>query len=190
MTEAREKIGTVPFVIGGLAYIPLLGVLFGAVAIVWGLFTSKAGGRKLALIGGGGILFSVVLYSALFYFGLMQRGGLYDGLRTKLAESNVTALVQSIEFFKVQHGAYPDNLETLRKSLPENSPVLIFDPTDVQMAETARLFHYELIDADHYYLLGVGPDGKPFTSDDVLPQMDIGPQSKSGFVKKASAGGG
>jgi hypothetical protein len=190
VSEQQERIGTFPYVIGGLSYIPLVGVLFGMVAVIWGLITNKTGGKKLALIGGGGILFTVALYSALFYFGFRQRGGLYDELRTKLAETTITTLVQSIEFYKVQHGAYPDSLDALRNSLPKNTPVFIVDPTDVQTGMGhPRRYYYELIDADHYYLLGVGRDGKPFTSDDILPQVTVGPESKSGFVKKTVASG-
>ena len=34
MDEQQEKLGTFPFVIGGMSFIPLIGVLFGLVAIV------------------------------------------------------------------------------------------------------------------------------------------------------------
>jgi hypothetical protein len=189
MSEQEEEVGAIAYVVAGLSYIPVIGILFGLVAVIWGLVTNKSGGRKLALIGGGGIVFTVVLYSALFHYGFSQRSGVFDNLRTKLAETTITSLVQSIEFYKVQHGAYPDSLETLRKSLPENSPVFIFDPTAVHTGGQPRLYYYELIDADHYYLLGVGPDGRPFTSDDILPQVVVGPESKSGFVRKAPASG-
>lgn len=43
MSEKKEKLGTFPFVIGGMSFIPLLGVVFGLVAIVWGLFSKKDG---------------------------------------------------------------------------------------------------------------------------------------------------
>ncbi len=40
--DEQEKPGPLPYVIAGISYIPLLGVLFGIVAIIWGLTTSKA----------------------------------------------------------------------------------------------------------------------------------------------------
>ena len=180
MNEQQEKLGAFPFVIGGMSFIPMIGVLFGLVAIVWGLTTKKAGGRKLAFIGGGGITLTVVLYSTLFYFGFVQRGGVYDDLRSKLSETTITSLVQAIEFYKTQHGKYPESLEVLKKSLPENSMVFVFDPANVK----PRYYYYKLIDSRHYYLLGVGPDGKPFTADDILPKIDVGAQSKVGLVIK------
>jgi hypothetical protein len=167
-----------------MSFIPLIGILFGLVAIVWGLVTKKAGGKKLALIGVCGILLTIALYSALFYFGFVQRGGVYDDLRAKLSETTITSLVQSIEFYKTQNGKYPESLEVLQKSLPKNSMVFVFDPTDVKMGGKPRYYYYQLIDSEHYYLLGVGPDGQPFTADDVLPKIEVGAKSKVGLVIK------
>ena len=184
MGETREKLGAFPFVISGLAFIPLVGVPFGIIAIVWGLATEKSGGKKLALVGGGGIVFTVALYCSLFYFGFVQRGGIYDAVRAQMAESTITSLVPAIEFYQAQNGEYPDSLETLRRSLPKNSVVFVFDPTDMKLRGRSRYYHYELIDSDHYYLLGVGPDGEPFTDDDILPKIEVGPQSTVGLVIK------
>ena len=49
---------------------------------------------------------------------------------------------------------------------------------------TPRMFYYERIDADHYYLLSVGADDKPFTADDVVPAIDIKPGSHVGLTIK------
>lgn len=65
-TDSSEKLGTFPYVIGGMSFIPLIGILFGFVAIVWGLVTKKQGGKRLAAIGAGGILeFAMKVYSAV-----------------------------------------------------------------------------------------------------------------------------
>ena len=184
MNDKKEKLGAFPFVIGGLSFIPGLGILFGVISITWGLATNKARGKLLALIGGGGILLNIILYSSLFYRGFIKRGGVYDNLRVELAKSSITELVLAIEFYKVQNGKYPESLEILRKSLPKNSTVFVFDPTDVQIVRKTRYFHYELVDNQHYYLLGVGPDGQPFTRDDILPEVEVGPDSKIGLLIK------
>jgi len=172
-SEEQERLGVLPYVIGGVSFIPGVGIIFGIIAITWGLVTKKLGGKKLAMIGACGIGLSVVLYSSLFYFGFYHRGGVFDDLRAQLGESTITSLVQAIEFYKVQNGQYPESLEELRKSLPENSMVFIFDPTDAQIGGEPRYYHYELQDESHYYLLGVGPDEKPYTSDDVLPNIEV-----------------
>jgi hypothetical protein len=105
MAEPNEKLGGFPFVIGGLSFIPLLGIPFGIAALIWGLTTKKIGGKKLALLGGAGILVTLALYGSLFYFGFAKRGGIYDELRARLAQNSLNTLVQAVEFYKVQHGS-------------------------------------------------------------------------------------
>jgi len=177
----KEKLGAFPYVIGGLSFIPLIGVIFGIVAIIWGLVTSKLGGKKLALIGTGGILFTIIIYSTLFYFGFQQRGGVYDDLREKMAKSNLVQVVQAIEFYKVQKGIYPENLEEVEKSLPKNSMVFFVDVTDIDGIGEPKYYYYERIDDKHYSLLGVGKDKKPFTSDDIIPSVEMSEGSKVGL---------
>jgi hypothetical protein len=187
--ERSDRLGAAPFVVGGLSFIPLVGVLFGVVAIIWALATKRAGRGKLALIGLGGIGFTFMVYGALFYFGFAQRGGVYDDLRTQLAHSSLNTLVESIEFYKVQYGHYPESLEGLRSSLPKQSIVMIHDPTDVQFGKPARFFYYQRVDEGHYYLRGVGRDGIPFTPDDILPQITAKPGSRMGLLIDAPTGG-
>ena len=170
--QSRDKLGTFPYVIGGLSYIPLIGIIFGLIAVVWGLSTKKMGGKKLMFIGLGGVLFTFLIYGSLFYFGSVKRGGVYDELREKLANSTINQVVPAIEFYKLQNGHYPQTLKTLKESLPKDSMVFLIDPMDISM-KTPRFFYYELIDQNNYYLLGVGNDNKPFTSDDILPAVKI-----------------
>lgn len=182
MNIEQEKLGTFPYVIGGISFVPGIGIIFGIVAIIWGLVTKKLGGKKLAAIGACGIGFSVILYGSLFYFGFVQRGGVYDELRIQLSKNTITSLVQAIEFYKTQKGHYPDSLKVLQQSLTENSMVFVHDPTDVQMGGEPRYYHYELVDQEHYYLLGVGPDGQPYTDDDILPNINIDQNSGVGLL--------
>jgi hypothetical protein len=182
-----EKLGTFPYVIGGMAFIPLIGLIFGLVAIIWGLVTYKRGGKLLASIGAGGIGFTVLIYGALFYFGFAQRGGLYDDLRIKLAQTTINSLVPSIEFYKTQNSSYPESLKVLHEFLPKESLVSVFDPTVVEFGKQPRYFYYERIGDDHYYLRGLGPDGKPFTVDDIVPQFPSAPANKIGLLLERKA---
>lgn len=176
------KLGTFPFVVGGMSFIPMLGVLFGIIAIVWGLVTKKAGGKRLVAIGAGGIGFTIVIYGALFYFGFAQRGGVYDDLRAKLAQSTINSLVPSIEFYKTQNGKYPESLKLLQGSLPKDGFVTVLDPSAVTLGGEPRYFFYERVGEDHYYLRGLGSDEKPFTGDDIVPQITLQPGSKIGLL--------
>src|ERR1700723_28318 len=95
----RANIGSAAYIIGGLSFIPMIGVPFGIAAIVWGIVSGKAGRLKVALLGASGIVVSVVLYGGLFYLGFVQRGGVYDGLRDQMARNELYQLVETVEFY-------------------------------------------------------------------------------------------
>jgi hypothetical protein len=183
MSDDKERLGAPAYVIGGLAFIPLVGVPFGIAAIVWGLVTGKSGGKLLALLGAGGIAFTVLLYGGLFYLGFIQRGGIYDEMRRRMAQTQLNSLVPTIEFHKVATGAYPRSLEELQKSQPKNSFVFVIDPIDMTVFGRApRPFYYERVGEDHYYLRSAGLDGAPFTDDDVVPQVNPSSAGKLGLL--------
>ena len=170
--------GSAPFVVAGLSYIPLVGVVFGIIAIAWGLALRTRRGQRVAAIGAGGIAFTIAIYGSLFYFGFVQRGGVYDGLRTKMAQSVLNGLVPHIEYYKVVHGEYPPTLEALSKSLPKDAFVFAIDPS----GPNGRPFYYQRVDATHYYLRGLGPDGVPFTADDLIPTIEPNARDKLGLL--------
>jgi len=175
--QTGHRLGCLPYAIGGCSFIPLLGVLFGLIAIVWGILRRKEGGWKLVALGCGGIFVTILLYGALFYFGFVQKGGVYDELRTKMAKQNITTLAKSIEFYKTTHGQYPESLEELEKGATQQDRLFMIDPSfkpplTALQSSKPQFFYYQLEpDHHHYYLLSVGPDGKPFTADDINPEF-------------------
>jgi hypothetical protein len=187
----KPKLGTLPFVFGGASFIPLIGVLFGVWAVLYGLISGRAGGKKLALVGAAGIGFSVVLYGGLFYFGFVQRGGIYDGLRAKLAQNELNSLVQSVEFYKLRFGEYPDSLAVLKSSLPKNSfeAINLYDPRAMHVREQDRYFWYRKVDAGRYYLRGVAADGQPFSPGALIPQVATA-GTRLGLLTEPPAGTG
>ena len=176
---ARSRLPGGYYAFGAASFIPLLGVVIGIIAIVLGLSSRKVGGRLLALLGASGIAFSVVLYGGLFYFGFVQRGGVYDGLRAQMAQSTINALVPQVEFYRLQHGSYPPSLNAMRKGSTGQSMLITFDPS----TPMPRPFYYERVGDNHYYLFGLGPDGKPFTADDLQPTVSVGSDSRIGWLK-------
>lgn len=73
MAEDKLRLGGFPYVIVGLSFIPFAGVLFGIIAIIWGLVTKKLGGKKLAVVGAIGIVCTIIIYTCLFYFVFMKQ---------------------------------------------------------------------------------------------------------------------
>jgi hypothetical protein len=110
-----------------------------------------------------------LMFVALFYFGFVQRGGVYDAMRVQLAQGQLNQLVPYIELYRTQRGAYPDTLEQVAEIIPANTAVMIQDVSFVQIGPNGRLYHYERVGDDHYILRGVGADGAPFTGDDIIP---------------------
>jgi len=174
--------------IAALSFIPLIGILFALIAIIWGLTTKKLRTKKLALIGTGGIAFTIILCFGLNYY--------YSGFvkphlflteyewRYGQAQGGLILLVDAIELYKAQYGAYPESLEVAIKLRMKKVPMIVVDPTDVLKDGQLRYLYYEVVDKDHYYLLAVGQDGKPFTEDDILPKVEVGPSSKVGLLIK------
>jgi hypothetical protein len=182
MSDRDQRLGAGAYVVAGLSFIPLLGVPFGIAAVVWGLVTRRAGGRLLALLGAGGIAFTIVVYGSLFYFGFYHRGGMFDDMRRQLTQSQLDALVPAIEFYKIGNGTYPPSLKELQESLPKNSFTTVFDTSNITAGGGMQYFYYERVGSDHYYLRSVGPDGLPFTPDDLTPQVNPSAASKIGLL--------
>ncbi|KAB0300125.1 hypothetical protein F2Z80_23755 [Vibrio fortis] len=162
--ENRNEAGCLGYVIGGMSFIPLIGVLFGIIAIVWGFAIKHT---KLKIVGACGIAFTVIIYGSLGYLGFVQEDGVYDELRGELTKTQLTSAVQAIEFYRVQNGQYPESLEVLQQSWPENSMVFLHDAAQVTLE--SNLYYYKLIDENSYHIRSYGRDGVLNTSDDILP---------------------
>lgn len=173
MPGDSKTLGAFPFILAGMSFIPIIGVLFGIVTVCWGLATSRLDGKKLAMTGAGGICFTFLLYGGLYYFGFKQREGTNDSLRTNMAQGDLNSLVKDVEFYRLTKGQYPESLDELQKSLPKNSFDLAFmyDPRVIQRAGSNKQFFYKRVDQGHYYLRGVAPDGNPFSPGALVPQI-------------------
>lgn len=133
------------------------------------------------------MLCTVAIYGALFYFGFVQRGGVYDEMRRQLAINTLSILVSEVEFYRLQYGVYPESLEQLQKSQP-NKPIFIYDTSSTPLSsEPFRLFYYERSGDAHYYLRSVGNDGEPFTGDDILPDIGQSENGKIGLLMQKGA---
>ena len=161
----HKPLGCLAYVVGGMSFIPLIGVLFGIITIIWGFIVKNT---KLKLLGFAGIMSTIILYGVLGYMGFVQEDGVYDELRVSMAKAQLTGAVQAIELYRVQNGEYPDSLQTLQKSLPENSVVFLYDTTQVSLDET-KYYYYKVINENAYHIRSYGRDGIINTQDDVLP---------------------
>jgi hypothetical protein len=180
----QPKLGCLPYVMGGASFIPVLGVPLGIVSIVYGLIKRKEGGLPLAFLGVGGIVLTVVLYGTLFYKGFVEKGGVFDVLKSQLVQTQVTGVVKELEFYRLQNGKYPAALKALEKKDATNL-VFIYEPFLSLGTKEVKPFAYELVDqGKHYYLFSRGPDGIEGTPDDIFPAISEQEAEKIGYRKK------
>jgi hypothetical protein len=179
-SDERQPLGCLPYAIGGASFIPLVGVLFGIIAIIWGIARRA---WQLIVLGACGILFTVVIYSALFYFGFFYRGGIFDELRSQLAVSMLDDCVKEIEFYKIQHGRYPASLSDVDPKETKTQFPKCIDPTIIDLNPNRdRHFYYQLDSSGLFYFLrSVGRDGVPFTPDDIVPTIPAEERTKTGL---------
>lgn len=164
-----------PYLLGLLCLLPLVGALVGIALILYGIFKYKD--KKLVLIGVTGILITLTVYFSIFYN--MKHGTQSLESYAKLSEIELNSLVKKIEFYKLQKGHYPDNLEILSES---DKTVIISDPILLRkMDDNIRTtFQYSKID-NQYTIFSVGIDEVPNTKDDIYPSII---SDKLGLIKK------
>jgi hypothetical protein len=157
-------------ILGLVSFIPLVGVLLGILAIVFGFIglsqikKNKLKGRVLAiagiLLGIFGIIFTILLYSSLFYFGFVAENGPFSELKVNTSQQILTQDAGAIELYKQKYGQYPESLEEAT-----NAGYTIFGSDHY-----LKPFYYEVsLDGQSYELKSAGPDKEFGTADDIFP---------------------
>lgn len=165
-----------PYLLGLLGFIPLVGAFVGLGLFLYGLIKYKD--KWLMLIGIGGIVFSVVIYSS-FFWGMKNASVFRQGFK-ELSQMQLNSLVRHIEFYNLQYGKYPDNLAALQAGDPM-APVS--DPIQGSQLRKITDFEYQKI-GDKYTVYSSGEDGKPGTADDLYPKIIITDSSRIGLIIK------
>lgn len=181
--QEKEKHGAGAFVLAGISFIPLIGVLTGIICILNAVIARRPNSSLLGLLGFCGIMVSVILYGVVLP-GIFKSTDFSKQFEPH-AISAMTSLVRNIEYIKLQQGAYPESMEEIRANLKEGELVFTFDLSGpATMGDTQRDFYYEVInDGSNYLLFGLGVDGKPFTEDDIYPLIDPAKDKNIGWVK-------
>ena len=164
-----------PYLLGLLCLIPLIGAFVGLGLLLYGVFKYKD--KWLIIIGVFGIFFTVGIYSYLFYY--MKNGDLSKKGFAEISKMQLTSLVKNIEFYKLQHGQYPADLQQL---LSDDKLAPITDA--IQLVQQRQDFYYNYQKIDSVYkLFSSGQDGIPGTTDDFFPQIIVGDSSRLGWIK-------
>jgi hypothetical protein len=164
-----------PYLLGLLCLIPLVGAFVGLGLLLYGLLKYKD--KWLSTIGVAGILWTILVYSALFYAG--KNAPVFKKGFEDISQMQLNSLVKNIEYYNLTHGQYPDRLEQLRV---DDKLAPINDAAQGMNTKGEVFYNYEKI-GDKYSLFSSGQDGIPNTKDDLFPQVTITDTSKIGLIK-------
>src|SRR3989344_6747086 len=184
--QSSKTLGIVSIVLGAISFIPLIGFFIGIFAIIVGIVDIKKNKSKLGLLGLIlgilGIFITIGLYGSLFYFGFVQRGGVYDDLRSQMeSDNNLPNAVNAIEAYKARFGKYPNTIEDLKQI--SNDPLIFIDQMQLvkkvsnpNETNNEGLYFYYQNNGETYVVFSKGIDGQPFTEDDIYPKLtgDLG----------------
>ena len=133
----------------------------------------KSGGFAAGCVVAAAVLVIAMIasFGALYYYGFVKSGGVYDDLREQLAQSQLDQLIVYVELHVAQNEAPPNRLEDIEKFIPDNVPVMITDASAPPLGPPRNYF-YHRIDDEHYILRSVGADDVPCTEDDIVPKTD------------------
>ncbi|MBI2548852.1 hypothetical protein HYW21_05875 [Candidatus Woesearchaeota archaeon] len=166
--------GIISALLGIISLIPLIGLFTGITAIVMGVVDRR---KNKSIWGVLGIILGIIGIvitlgvGSFIYFVFMQRGGMYDNIRTELAKEQLISTINTIEAYKVRLGEYPQNITQL-SSIGDKT--VYIDQLQLGGFEQKEdvYFYYENL-GDSYYLFSRGIDGIPFTNDDVYAEEEF-----------------
>ncbi len=174
MQRGKEKSGLAiaSFILGLVSFIPLVGILLGALAIIIGFISLskikkyKLEGRSFAItgiiLGICGALFTVILYGVLFFLLFNSEYGTssFNEQRILATKEMILENKGQLELYKKNNGHYPQNLSVL-----ENSENYLIWPTD----HFLEPFYYSVSpEGQSYVIKSSGPDKILGTLDDVF----------------------
>ncbi len=163
---------------GWLGLIPNVGLVAGVILLFRGVF--KFNDRKLILIGIGDILFTIVFWTTVIFFS--ENSTSFIQLHNEVTQKNLNSLVKYIEFYKIQHGVYPDSLQQLDKG--EDEFMMIYESAKgITKGNKPRLFNYQKV-GQRYRLSSDGTDEIPDTKDDIYPRLQNADTTKIGLIIK------
>jgi len=177
--KQKREVPVLVYIISGLSLIPWIGGFIGLAILISGLIYYK--NKILIAVGSLGILFTISIYGSLYYFGQIERGGVYDEMTVELSKHSLKTLISEIELYNIKNDKYPDNLIQVTKN---GYNQLHLDPilNKVAVKGESKEFYYKL-ESDGYILFSIGFDKIPFTKDDIHPQLMPNEIEKYGYKR-------
>jgi hypothetical protein len=144
--------------VAGLAFVPVLGLFFGAGAVTWALISDRPRAKLSLVIAATGALLNVAV--PMFVVLTMQHGEAFARVEAQQTREDLTKLVFALQDYRGRAGRY-------------HAPGLLRVP---------RFYEYHLsADGESYDLFSVGPDGVPHTADDIRPDLPDSLRGRAGY---------
>ncbi|MDD4884561.1 hypothetical protein [Sulfuricurvum sp.] len=122
------------------------------------------------------ILILLILMGIGYYLTFVKHIGFFhNALMVEISKEKLNSILKEVELHKIKYNEYPESLQEIRESLEKELGKFsfpLYDPILINCSEEPVEFFYKKLDKGHYYLLGVGCDMKPFTEDDLLPDIE------------------
>lgn len=174
--QNRNQIDTRIFVIALLSFIPILGLVAAVYCIWrgWHIWTRRGIALKSIALAG-----ATVTVVPLASYLVVRATGLDIRVNQERAQERMAEIITTLGKHRERHGYYPSRLSEVLGE--DGLRSLALDPIspagDAWFGALGRYqyFHYELlVGGERYFLFSNGPDGVPFTDDDVLPKRPPG----------------
>lgn len=164
-----------PYLLGLLGLIPIVGAFVGAGLILGGAIAYKS--WKLIVIGVLDIVLTSVfcVFTVHYVMHYAKDWNWFHDASIISAQRNLTRAAKKLEFYKYEHGDYPDSLNQLNTDEWSN----LIDP----MQKGFKNFQYQHR-GDQYELFSVGRDHKPHTADDIYPKIPDTGRIHYGWIKE------
>ncbi|MGD0991785.1 MAG: type II secretion system protein GspG [Gemmatimonadales bacterium] len=151
------------------SFVPGFGLVFAAAAVSWGLIVDRPRKRLAIGIAAAGALLN--LAGVAFLMVRMQRDASFARFEAEQTRRDLDTLVVTIERYHERTSRYPDNLHVLVGMPIPTRLVNIYDHTQ-GLFRLPRTYEYHVAaDGRSYDLFSVGPDGTPYTADDIRPGL-------------------
>ena len=169
------------YVLAGMSFIPILGILLGAIGLTWGLLSSRPKAIRAGIIAGGGAMLNVVVLMALaFYLARGDGGDIFDQAVQVATQQDLLKLVNEIEAYREANDAYPPSLTALQRRPALLRTINIYDQAAGVL--TPRVYSYDLArDGNSYDLYSIGVDGEAGTPDDIRPVLPDSLAARAGY---------
>ena len=147
--------------------VPFIGIFIGLIIILFGAIKYKK--WNMILLGIVGCIVSLAISFSLVNY--LKNSDQSKKAFGKLSQNVLNSLVANIEFYKIEHGSYPDSLVELNTS--NKSPSFIEDPlSDWGNSKSQTKFNYKKV-GENYRLFSSGVDMIAETKDDIYPQINL-----------------